>query len=282
MQNLCLNLINIRLAPASLWLLAIPLLIGCSGTSVLKRSKFQLTRSEVNTINRQLRQQIENRYPLLEHKVINRYINGLGQSMVSLNSKLPVLPYEFRVLKTRDVNIFSIPGGIIYITLGAIRSFEVEGQLAAAIAHELAHQYAGHALLKYQDRLQNSKPSPRADIRTWEYLFLGPEGILRYGPEMEEEADRIAPVILYHANYDPRAMLSYLNILKVNSAKDFADYHNLFSTHPPITDRIKWVREQLKQVPPPKSAKLDDSVFRQIKRRFDRVDRMQKRRNKRR
>lgn len=249
------------------------LFAACTSTSKLKDKEIQLTRMDVERINQSLRADIERRYPVLKHRAISRYINGLGQAMVSKNSNLPILPYEFKVLLTNDVNVFSIPGGVIYISLGAIREFEIEAQLVAAIAHELAHQYAGHAILKWQERLKHSKELLLAKKSgTWAYRYIGPNGFLRYEPEMEREADRIAPVIMYRSQYDPRAMLSFLELLNKNSRSEFPRFRNYLALHPKFKERYAWVKDQLINVPPPRNAKLDSSVFQQIRRRIERVN----------
>jgi predicted Zn-dependent protease len=47
---------------------------------------------------------------------------------------------ECRILASRQVNAFSLPGGLIYVTQGLYARIQSdEALLAAAIAHELAH-----------------------------------------------------------------------------------------------------------------------------------------------
>src|SRR3989344_6187981 len=113
-----------------------------------------LTRREVENVSKQLEAEVETRYPKIHHRLVNRYINSLGQTIISRNKeRMPPLPYEFRVLRSEEIHAFSLPSGIIYITLGVLRHLDLEGQVAAVLTHELAHQAAGHSLLVWRQRL---------------------------------------------------------------------------------------------------------------------------------
>jgi len=240
--------------------------IACS-TQHLQHDGGALTRSEVEWLSKNLSENIEKRYSPLKHKLVNRYVDGLGQYIVSHNSQMPPLPYEFRVLKSNEVHIFSLPGGIVYITLGTLRAFDLEGQLAAAIAHELAHQQLGHSLTLWRKRV-NASRGQKFIIpfdQKWELLFLGENGFLAYDEEMEKEADQAATLLLYKANYDPRVMVSYLEVIKKMELSKSTSVSAMLSLHPKSDERIAWVKEQLNKIPPLKDARLTASGFAAIK-----------------
>lgn len=240
--------------------------VACSGNS-LHSDGGDLTRSEVEWIAKNLSDAIEKKYPVLKHKTVNRYVDGLGQYIVSHNEGMPPLPYEFRVLKSNDVHVFSLPGGVVYVTLGTLRICDIEGQLAAFIAHELAHQQLGHALLSWRKKV-NASRNQKFVINfdeDWETLFLGKQGLLAYEDGMEKEADQLATVILYRAKYDPRVMLSYLGELKKLERNDLESVSAMLSVHPKTEDRVGWAKEQLLQLPPLKDPKLTTASFTEIK-----------------
>lgn len=246
--------------------LCVGVLSACSSQS-FDQDGGDLKRSEVEYIASRLRDATELEIPLLKHKLVTRYVDKLGQSIVSYNREMPPLPYEFRVLKTNDVLAFSLPGGIVYVSLGLIRAVDLEGQLAAAIAHELAHQQLGHQLIMWRRRVNSTRgQSYLLDFPgAWKDNFLGERGALFLDKAMEEEADKLAPLILYKAGFDPRVYTSYLQLLRKRELEDTSSVAALLSLHPPLTDRLKWAKEGWLKLPPKKESSLSSPTFQQIK-----------------
>ena len=226
-----------------------------------------LTRSEVEYLSEKMVAAVEVEYPLLKHKMVNRYLNSLGQSLVANNPAMPPLPYEFRVVKSNDVFAFSLPGGIIYISLGALRAMELEGQLAAALAHELAHQQLNHPLISWRRKVNSNRGQKYLlDFGSdWRKSFLGEDGALYFPKGMEQEADQLAPVILYRAKFDPRLYSSYLQILRKLDVSHHSAVENLMGLHPPIEKRLNWAKDVLARLPPLKDAGISSASFLQIR-----------------
>lgn len=236
-------------------------------TSSLDKDGGDLTRSEVEFLSGKLSDSIEKEYPILQHKLVNRYVNSLGQSIASHNPDLPPLPYEFRVLKSSEVFVFSIPGGIVYITLGTLRAMELEGQLAAAIAHELAHQQLNHNLIQWRRKV-NANRGQKYNLSfegDWKSIFLGKGGALYLEPAMEEEADRLTPVILYRAQFEPRLYTSYLQALKKLETSESEKIASMMSLHPTLQQRMDWVKDALTNLPPLKDPSVSSQAFQEIK-----------------
>lgn len=243
--------------------LALP---GCGGTE-LQQDGGDLTRNEVEFLAGRLSAAVEAEYPLLQHKLVNRYVNTLGQSILSRNPDMPPLAYEFRVLRSNEVLVFSLPGGIIYLTLGTIRATELEGQLAGALAHELAHQRLNHPLILWRRKV-NANRGQRYLLDFsggFKANFLGEGGAIRLEKGMEEEADRLAPVILYHAGFDPRLYRSYLQLLRKLETSEATRVATMMSLHPPILERSAWVKSALAKLPPLKDPAVSSATFQQIK-----------------
>ncbi|MGZ3670438.1 MAG: hypothetical protein ACXWR4_11065, partial [Bdellovibrionota bacterium] len=102
-------------------MLCVVLLAGCASEN-FSQDGGDLKRSEVEFISTRLRNATEQEYPLLKHRLVTRYVDQLGQSIVSRNREMPPLPYEFRVLKANEILAFSLPGGIVYVSLGLLRA----------------------------------------------------------------------------------------------------------------------------------------------------------------
>lgn len=226
-----------------------------------------LTRGEVEFLSRRMAEAVEREYPLLNHKLVNRYMDSLGQAIVSRNPGMPPLPYEFRVLKSNEVFVFSLPGGIVYVTLGTLRAVELEGQLASALAHELAHQQLNHSLIEWRRKV-NAHRGERYILDfsgDWTTRFLGERGALHLEKGMEEEADRLAPVILYRAQFDPRLYVSYLQLLKKLQQSEGARVRHMLGLHPPLAERQAWVKEALVKLPPMRDPRVNSSTFQELK-----------------
>jgi predicted Zn-dependent protease len=59
-------------------------------------------------------------------------------------SDMPNLNWEFKVINSKEVNAFCLPGGKIVIYTGIMPICKTEAGLAAVIAHEVAHAVARH------------------------------------------------------------------------------------------------------------------------------------------
>jgi len=243
------------------------LLAGCSSQK-FDQDGGDLKRSEVDIISTRMSAEIEREYPLLKHKLVTQYVDSIGQSIVSRNRGMPPLPFEFRVLKTNEVLAFSLPGGIVYVSLGMLRAVELEGQLAAAISHELAHQQLNHPLIAWRRKV-NANRSQRSILDfsgDWKETFSGERGALYLDKAMEEEADKHSLVVLYQAGFDPRVYISYIQVLRKIEMSKTADVATLTSLHPPILQRMKWAKDGLAKLPPRKEASsLSSATFQQVK-----------------
>ncbi len=247
-------------------LLCVTALVSCSGSN-FDQEGGDLKRSEVEFISSRMREAIEREFPLLKHKLVTRYVDALGQAMVSRNRDMPPLPYEFRVLRANSVLAFSLPGGIIYVSLGLLRAVELEGQLAAAISHELAHQQLNHPLIIWRRKVNaNRGQHYLLDFSgDWKDNFLGGRGALFLDKAMEEEADGLGPLILYKAGFDPRLYLSYLQLLRKLELDDVEKVAGLLSLHPSLQERQHWAREGIMKLPPRKDPNISSPTFQQIK-----------------
>jgi predicted Zn-dependent protease len=143
----------------------------------------------------------------------------------------------------------------------------LEGELAAAIAHELAHQQLGHYLIHWRRRVNFARD--RQGLLDfggdWRSRFLGKNGALYLSPEMEQEADNMAPVILYLSRFDPRLYTSYLQTLRKLEKSEVARVAAILSLHPPIKDRLAWAKAGQVRVPPLKDASVSSQTFQRIK-----------------
>lgn len=190
---------------------------------------------------------------LIQEKRMNDYITKVGSKVLG-SVKNPLFDYHFAIVKSSAVNAFATPGGYVYVNRGLIAMVETEGELAAVLAHEIAHVNARHIA----DMVNKST---KINIATLVAMiagaFLGGSGdlsaaimgfsmaaaqtmSLKYSRDNEEEADRYGTLYLVNAGYKAEATL---NLLK--SMRRYEFYSNsvpsYFMTHPGTDDRVRYI-----------------------------------------
>ncbi len=128
---------------------------------------------------------------------------------------------RFEVVTEDDPQAYA-DGEIVQVTAGMSQFTEAsDNQLAAVIAHELAHN-----ILRHRERTEQSG-TPR-DYRR----YLG--RYTRLSRAMEEEADRLSVWLLQLAGYDPRAPIAFWERFGPNNDSP----HPFGRTHSPWRERV--------------------------------------------
>ncbi len=158
---------------------------------------------------------IEQAGSVLQDRVVSAYVNSVAQRIqANSNSDQQV---TVKVLMYPTFNAFSIPGGRIYLTVGLLKGVASEDEMAAALAHEIAHA-AAHDWANQRSRLLLLRAHQRT---AWRGIRSG--GLARFSRERananllaawrrraEEDADARGVDYLYKAGYDPSAFISLL------------------------------------------------------------------------
>ncbi|NRA64585.1 MAG: M48 family metalloprotease [Pseudobacteriovorax sp.] len=176
---------------------------------------------------------------------VTRYINQLG-AYVAQNSEYRDRKFMFEILDTPVINAFAAPGGYILITRGTLENAANEAELAAVIAHEIAHIGKEHmlsTLVKIDQDERNKentksklpksvevrkRPDPKvsaigsqlakyisgsvAGLNVLKAATAGMGIILEKGldAQLEFDADRVGNEILVNAGYYPYALVDFL------------------------------------------------------------------------
>ena len=198
------------------------------------------------------------RYGLpIKDKALQKYVNLVGVA-VARNSLRPGLPYVFVVVKSPLQNAFSCPGGIIFLSAGLLETIQTEAQLACILAHEVAH--VGHRdALKSIQRARFFQGVGKITAATMEgdkgKQFENMIGDLQniifdkgLDQNMEFEADRTAMETAYRTGYSPDGLIKVLEELRRIEARS-KKRGSWFSTHPPLSERIKKCKERLRDYP---------------------------------
>jgi len=193
------------------------------------------------------------RYGLpLKSKSLQKYINLVGNT-VARHSNRPGIPYFFVVVDSPLHNAFACPGGIVFISAALVELMEDEAELAAVLAHEVAHVGHRHALksLKRAHLLEGVGQITAAtmqgeDAEKVRQMVGGLQTILfdkGLDKNMEYEADASSVATTYRTGYDPRGMQRVLRKLE-REQEGAAKAGSWFSTHPPLASRIEKAKDQ--------------------------------------
>lgn len=196
---------------------------------------------------RELGARILGRYTLYDDKNLTRYLNMVGKG-IAQNAGRPEIEFRFAILETDMVNAFAAPGGYIFITKGALKMMDDEAELAAVLAHEVAHVTERHIVKELSIKAtEDSATSGLARVLgggtdTMRAVFTqmvdkAVELLFEKGLKKQDEmdSDRIAMIFAANAGYDPTALSRYLK--KISSAEK--DTKLLTGTHPTFEERIK-------------------------------------------
>ena len=200
---------------------------------------------------------------------IQKYVNLVGRNIAS-QSERPDLPWTFGVLDTSSINAFAAPGGYILISKGLYDQLKSEDELAAVLAHEIAHVVHKHHynIIKKQSVVElganylNRKNSEQA---TQLAASLAGQLIARgLDKNSEYEADRDGIVLAARAGYDSSAMLAVLDSLELHGKRDRAALSHMFATHPLPSEReqelLKAVNREIEAaaVPGPTAKRINN------------------------
>src|SRR5687767_4952482 len=178
-------------------------------------------------------------------------VRQLGEKLVaqSFAAKSPYR-FSFHVLADpRTVNAFALPGGPIFITEGLLGRLRTEAELAGVLGHEIGHVIGRHSSEQLAKQQLTQGLIGAAVLGTGDYStaqigqLVGGLINMRYGRDDELESDALGIRIMAEAGYDPRAMLSVMQMLA--KASGGSRQPEFFSTHPAPENRQARIREEL-------------------------------------
>ena len=161
--------------------------------------------------------------------------------------------YHFAVVRDPTINAFAVPGGYIYVHDGLLVSAANEDEVAAVLAHEVAHVH-GHHMARQQEKTQllnyASMLAMLAAVLRPEVAALAAAADqaarLKYSREFEREADLLGARYMRAAGYDPRAMLDFFKKLEDQSRLQPTIVPPYLQTHPLSEERLNQIEAVLR------------------------------------
>lgn len=206
------------------------------------------------------------------------YLNAICGA-ITMNSDMPFLykGYCVAILDTDEINAMATPGGHIFISRGLINAVTSEDELAAVIAHEVAHIQLKHSISAIKASrisgavaqsakatamvgviIANDKSGANLSDEDMEALLEATASFSDitnelaetlfssgYSKSQEYAADAKALTLLADAGYDPYAMVSMLRKIPTGGN------HGWDATHPSPENRIEEVNDVLSEMSVP-------------------------------
>lgn len=180
---------------------------------------------------------------LLEDKKIQLYVNLVGRHVANQTERKD-LKWSFGVIDSSAVNAFAAPGGYILITSALLNELQTEDELAAVLAHEVAHVVRKHhyRVMRKQKMLEFGAKAVRIEgAEELNKLSNMTAQVIARGldKKAEFEADRDGMVYAARAGYDASALYAVLN--RLGSRHSDTSNELLLSTHPSFSDRERFL-----------------------------------------
>ena len=190
-------------------------------------------------------------------------------SRIVASSDKPDQPYKITILNAPAVNAFALPGGYLYVTRGLLARANDSSEVAAVLAHEMAHITANHAMQR-QEKARNAVLVSRVmtdvlDNQDAGQLALASSQrtLAAFSRQQELEADAIGIKTIGKAGYDPFAAARFLSAMGRFSAYRTAataildKRPDFLASHPSTPERIDFAIKAARQFGAPGIGEVD-------------------------
>ncbi len=209
--------------------------------------------------------------PLNPDLELEKYVAMVGYTIAFESDRPETFKgYHFGVLRNDAINAFAAPSGFVFVTTGALKHMQNEDELAAVLAHEVAHVNLRHpeasanrasakagvldtlgevakvgiALFAKQDQQKALGQLVEGFGKVLDELAK--EIVNGYGREDELKADAFAVDLLARSGvrYDPGALKTFVARLPKMD-------RGAWSTHPELEGRIQGIEQEVAKLKNP-------------------------------
>jgi len=178
---------------------------------------------------------------LYSNPEVSRELADIGKKLSEAAGGKPV---TILVLNSSIPDAYIAPGGYIYLTRALLALTDDDSEIAAVVAHEMAHILSRHAEARAQLRRRAAISSteiaaalPDSD-RVRALLAEASVQVTTLSRQQELEADAMAIQLLVEAEYDPAALVRFLKTMQAAEAPPSAK-RSYNKSHPLPSDRIE-------------------------------------------
>jgi predicted Zn-dependent protease len=184
---------------------------------------------------------------------MQKYLQNMAE-VIALAAGADDQVYEVVLLSSQRVNAYTPGAGAILLNEGLLQIAQNEAQVAAVIAHEIAHGLMNHPQRQKQIRLASKAGSrmmdgwatPQEHNAIVSFFRLGGNvalnGMIR---QQELMADSIGIDIMVRAGYDPREMVNILRTLRFIAPTRDRLTNVVYGNHPLTIDREEAAQKKI-------------------------------------
>lgn len=195
---------------------------------------------------REVAARILGRFDGITDQNLLHYTNLVGQTLVQYSGRSDISFY-FYILQSDSINAYATPGGYIFITTAALEAMQDESELAAVLAHEIAHVTQKHIVNALNIKGVDSSAglsqmlggaSETARIAFGQAVGAAMDALFEQGLQSDDEfeADQVALFMLANAGYDTMALTRYLQRI---AAANPDNLDVVSKTHPDFKSRLE-------------------------------------------
>lgn len=214
-------------------------------------------------LGREIMRQITASRDYLRDAELTNYLNILGDRLAA-SSPSPHRRFEFFVVRDPSINAFALPGGYIGVHTGLISAVRNESELAAVLAHEIAHVTQNHLARMVEAQktsgltslaalavaiLASRSNSQLSQAAVTLAGALNVQNQLDFSREHEREADRVGLQALVQAGFSPHGMVSFFERLQAHGQLMETNAPAYLRTHPLTFQRIADMQNRVAEMP---------------------------------
>ena len=210
-------------------------------------------------VGRQAAAQADRQLRILRDPTATRYVDAIVQRVAD-EAKGPRFNYQVKIVDSKEINAFALPGGFVYVNRGLISAVRNEDELAGVLAHEIAHVVERHGT---ENATKAYGAQAGAGILAQVLLgrnrriglpqqIIGSLGLnaafMKFSRDAENEADRVGAEMMSRAGYDPMAMADFFDLLQAQKRSNPNAVSQFFSSHPSPANRAANLRRYASQL----------------------------------
>lgn len=217
---------------------------------------------ELDTLKKQFISEINQSDQVIRDPVASTYLNQLGRR---LTDAVHMPAATFFIVNANEINAFAGPGGYIGVNAPLILATDSEDELAAVMAHELAHVHLHHLYDMMEDEKMMRLPTTASMLAAMALGMVNPmlgsgamaatlsgaaQHSLNYTRAHEKEADRIGIQTLAKAGFNTHAMAQFFDKMHQETRYSSADaLPAILRSHPLDEERIAEAEDRATRFP---------------------------------
>jgi len=249
------------------YMVALAVVVVTTATAALAGGNPKWSPEYERKVGEEVAAEIMNEYDLVDDKATLDKLQKMADT-IALHTPRPDVKYQIRYVKEKkvegkpEVNAFSLPGGIVFVTEGLVKAVQSDAELAGVLAHEIAHNTHYDGLTQAE---RANKIIKREMVAVLASVFVGGvdnelwanvmkagmyyrQGVLGgYSKQMEKAADCSAVDYLCDTPWTPVGLLTFMERLAAEELHDPPPTMGVFQTHPLSIDRVEYLMGKLRQ-----------------------------------